>query len=414
MLAVPTFLKAATFGTVREGWLIERLGREFTTLGNALDRIGIKSRAHRGQGFKVNGRGQTASPEEYFELKVVTPENFAPFRLRKQLDAFTHPTLHRLRSRAIFKGPLLLCSKVGSEVAAQRGRYSAAVTEANLLYTQGFFGISFAGADKRYAYLLSGILNSNLTAFQFALGGPTWGLERPTVEPHDLLSLRVPHFGDLDESNIQAVIDAERNVAAAPDRNELLETLDRAVFALYDLEPEEMVLASDSIDRARYLIFENRQERSGFIAPPTLPDLRAYASQLVNTVNAYLRSRGERHLEAHIYGHGLAKPDWSSGTPGVAAMRFTMAGGAPGLQPVVRDGDQTDLDALANLLRGRFEADVPPYLNERRQLRIYGNDDLFILKPAEIRYWTRTASLNDADVILADHWVRRRDVAAYT
>jgi hypothetical protein len=63
------------------------------------------------------------------------------------------------------------------------------------------------------------------------------------------------------------------------------------------------------------------------------------------------------------------------------------------------------------MLRGQFESDVPPYLNERRQLRLYGDGDLFILKPTEARYWTRTAGLNDADVILADHWLRRLDVA---
>jgi hypothetical protein len=410
VLAVPPFLKAATFGTVRDGWLIERLEREFATLNDALDRVGVKSREHRGQGFKIKGRGQTTSPDEYFNLNVVTPENFTSLRLRRPLDAFTHATLHRTRNRAIFKGPLLLCSKVGSDAGAQRGRYSAAVTEADHLYTQGFFGISFAAADNRYAYLLSGILNSSLTAFQFALGGPTWGLERPTVEPHDLLSLRVPHFGDIEETLIQAVIDAERAAAAEPDRAELLSALDHAVFALYDLEPEERVLASDGIDRARFLIFENQKERGSFVAPPTQPDLRAYASQLVNTVNAYLRTRGERHLEAYIYCHGLAKADWSRGIPGVAAVRFTMAKGAPGSLPSVRDGNQAELDALAEVMRGRFEAEIPPYLNERRQLRIYGDNNLFILKPLEIRYWTRTAGLNDADIILADHWMRRRDV----
>ena len=65
------------------------------------------------------------------------------------------------------------------------------------------------------------------------------------------------------------------------------------------------------------------------------------------------------------------------------------------------------------MLRGQFESDVPPYLNERRQLRLYGEDDVFILKPTEVRYWTCTAGLNDADVILADHWLRRRDAVAH-
>ena len=46
-------------------------------------------------------------------------------------------------------------------------------------------------------------------------------------------------------------------------------------------------------------------------------------------------------------------------------------------------------------------------------LRIYGDDDLFILKPTEVRYWTRTAGLNDADIILADHWLGGRDAVRH-
>ena len=96
----------------------------------------------------------------------------------------------------------------------------------------------------------------------------------------------------------------------------------------------------------------------------------------------------------------------------MTAVRFVMVSGKPGVEPIIRDGDVTDLDKLASMLRGRLETDIPPYLNERRQLRLYGDDDLFILKPTEVRYWTQTAGLNDADVILADHWMRRRDASA--
>ena len=413
VLTIPPFLKAATFGTVRDGWLVERLERGFPTLDAALDQIGVKSRLHRGQGFKVKGRGQTESPRDYYELKVVTPENFTPFRLRASLDGFGHPTLHRARSRNIFRGPLLLCSKVGSDAGAERGRYTAAVSETDVLYTQGFFGVSFAEADQIYAHLLSGILNSSLTAFQLALGGPTWGLERPTVEPHDLLSLRVPSLQKVSPSQLQAVVLAERAAAAAPDDAKRLAALDKAVFDLYELEPEERVVAADSVERARYLIFENRKERMGLVAPPGAANLREYARQVTLTVNAYLRARGERHLEAIVYKARLQKAEWASGIPGVTAVRFVMEAGAPDSRSTVRDGDPADLDALAAMLRGQFESDVPPYLNERRQLRLYGDDDLYILKPTEVRYWTRTSGLNDADVILADHWLRRRDAVAH-
>lgn len=413
VLAVPPFLKAATFGTVRDGWLVERLEREFITLGAALDEIGIVSRVNRGQGFKVKGRGQSKSPDDYFELKVVNPDNFTAFRLRSELEEFTHTTLHRPRSRSIFRGPLLLCSKVGSDAGAERGRYAAAISLGDVLYTQGYFGVSFAGADEVYAYLLSGILNSSLTAFQFAFGGPTWGLERPTVEPHDLLSLRIPPLGKLSRAQIDAVVEAERVLAASPTDATCLSALDQAVFDLYALESEERVVAADSVERARYLIFENRKERVGLVAPPRVEALKDYARQVTLTVNAYLRARGERHLEAVVYDKRLQPADWSGGIPGVTAVRFVMAEGGPGAEPIVRDGEPGDLDSLAAMLRGQFESDVPPYLNERRQLRLYGEDDVFILKPTEGRYWTCTAGLNDADVILADHWLRRRDAVAH-
>jgi len=414
VLKTPTVLKAATFGTVRDGWLIERLEHEFSALDEVLTSIGIRKRVNRGQGYKVNGAGQTDSPSDYFDLAVVTPDVFTPFRLeRRQLEKFEHRTLHRTRNRSIFRGPLLVCLKAGSDAGAERGRFSAAVSEGDVLYTENFTGFSLRESEPDLAYVLSGILNSCLTSYQFAFGGPTWGLERPTVLPHDLLSLRLPPLKSTSRQSLAAVIETEKQAAADPENKDNLRKLDEAVFDLYDLEADERILVRDSVARARYLIFENRAERIGVIKPPTPDLLKAYAKQVARSVDAYLRARGERHLEAIVYTKRLTKGDLAAGVPGITAVRFVMAPGAPKRGAVVREGDPADLERLAGLLRGRFDADVPPYLNERRQLRLYGPDDLFILKPTEARYWTTTIGLNDADVILADHWLRGRDAASY-
>ena len=413
VLGTPTVLKAATFGTVRDGWLIDKLGQTLPTLATVLDRLGRTDGEFRGQGFQVHGDANEP-PERYRSLKVVSPKVFTPFRIAESaLPAFTHKVLHRPRRESIFRGPLLLCSKVGNSSGAERGRYSTAVHPDDVLYTQNFFGVSFRGADTIYAYVFSAILNSSVTAFQFALGGPTWGLERPTVEPHDLLSLRIPSLFSADQRLIDAVVDAEKQAAADPEDRDNLRKLDEAVFDLYDLEVDERILVRDSVARARYLIFENRAERFSVIKPPTSDLLKKYAKQVARSVDAYLRARGERHLEAIVYTKRLTKGDLAAGVPGTTAVRFVMASGAPRRDTIVREGNPADLEALAGLLRGRFDADVPPYLNERRQLRLYGPDDLFILKPTETRYWTVTAGLNDADAILADHWLRGRDAASY-
>lgn len=413
VLATPPFLKAATFGTVRDGWLIERLEKGFPRFDELLQALKRDPSANRGQGFQVRGDTNTP-PAGYRRLKVVTPEKFSAFRLdHDSLDDFAHKTLHRPRRESIFLGPLLLCSKVGNASGVERGRFSAAVSLSDVLFTQNFYGVSFAGADVKYAFALSGILNSSLTAFQLAFGGPTWGLERPTVEPHDLLSLRIPDLTKIDPDLFDTLIRAEKEVAAEPTNSVRLTALDEVVFDVYDLDADERTLARDSVERARYLVFENRSERAGLVAPPNDSALRAYASQVVGTVDTYLRARNERHLEAIIYPVRLAKGDLASGIAGITAVRFIMATGGPAREPIVRDGDPADLKTLAALLRGQFDAAIPPYLNERRQIRLYGSDDLFILKPSEVRNWSRTAGLNDADVILADHWLRRGGAVAH-
>lgn len=414
VLTIPPFLKAATFGTVRDGWLMEKLERSFSRLEDVLDGLGRDKKNYRGQGFQVRG-DQNTPPEEYYRFKVVTPDAFMAFRLDDlDLPAFAHQTLHRPRRESIFRGPLLLCSKVSNKSGAERGRYSAAVHDGDVLYTENFYGVSFHGVDPVFAYVLSGILNSSITAFQFALGGPTWGLERPTVEPHDLLSLRVPCLKKVDPSLIESVVRTESAAAEAPGDRQKLMALDEAVFDLYDLEPEERVLAADSVDRARYLIFENRRERGEMVTSPDGDTLREYAEQVIRTVNAYLVARGTRRVEATIYRKELQRADLVAGLPGIMAVRFIVVVGAPGLTPVVHEGETSDIEALASTIRGAFDADLPPYLNERRQLRLYGEEDLFILKPTEVRYWTRTAGLNDADIILADHWLRRQDALIHS
>ena len=88
-----------------------------------------------------------------------------------------------------------------------------------------------------------------------------------------------------------------------------------------------------------------------------------------------------------------------------------MGAGAPPRDPAIEQGEQSELQALAAQLRGWMTTDIPPYLNERRNLRLYLGDSLFVVKPSEVRYWTRTAGLNDADIILADHWLKASHAA---
>lgn len=404
VLRTPAMLKAAAFGTARDGWLIEKLERTFPTFEQVLVQARLDAR---GQGFQVEGGDINFPPDNYYSLGVVTPSAYRPFRIQPSLlQRFEYQSLHRTRNPSIFEGPLLLCPKGNFAAAIEPGRYSASVSTGSVLYNKNFFGISFIGKDLAAARILSAILNSSVAAFQLAFGGSTWGLERPTVEPNDLLALRVPDLGKVETTLLEAVLSAEAAAAACPDDAALIGALDHAVCELYGLERDEAVLATEGVQRARALLFEGRVARMTLVARPSSDDLAAYAGEVVRTVNAYLRARGKRHLEAVIYPRHIAVGNAIDGTPGVDAVRFAMVAGAPSDAPSVHLGSDAEIARLAALFRGQVSSDVPPYLNERRQLRIYDENALFILKPSEVRYWTRAAGLNDGDAVLADHWIK--------
>jgi hypothetical protein len=408
VLRTPSMLKAATFGTVRDGWLIEKLERDFLTLEDMLAQAGLVKEVTRGQGYQVKG-DLNVPPAHYYELSVVSPEIYTPFRIDgSALIPFEHPTLHRPREASIYRGPLLICPKGSFKKAIESGRYSAAVSLKDALYTESFYGISFATHNPDWVHVLSGVLNSSLTTFQFAFGGGVWGLERPTVEPNDLLAIRIPNLATADRSLVRAVADAERAVAKDPQNSDRLIALDQAVFDLYDLDRDEAAIAHESVKRARMFLFEGWKQRKEFIKAPSYDSLAEYAGEVVRVVNTYLRARGKRHLEAVVYPQSVVQANLDKGSPGITAVKFLMVAGPPTRTSVVRRGQDIDMERLTSILRGQVSSDIAPYLNERRQLRIYADEDLSILKPSEVRYWTRTAGINDADVILADHWIKDR------
>lgn len=403
ILSVPSILKAAVFGTARDEWLLERLRRAFPTLHEAVEDPRLKPRAWSGMGFIVAGEKRKQCPEEYSDLPVLT--RFAPFRLPSGQGIFTHETLHRSREIEIFRGPLLVCPEaIQSTPNALRGRYCAAVSEKDLLYNSSFFGISFASSEEGWHHVLSAVLNSSLTTFQLVLGGPNVGLERTTIKPQTIRSLRVPSIAEKSADQLAAVVDAENRVAECGGDLDGLRALDQAVFDLYGLDLEERVLATESVERTRHLSCQRKTDLERILLPPTYDELCQYGKEVLQTVNAYLTTRGARHLRAIIYRDRLSSFPTGTVLDSSIAVRFAVAQGPSGPEPHLRDGDPQELRDLGAKFQGMLSSQGLPYLNESRQVRIYGSEDVTIMKPAQWRFWNRTAGLNDADKILADHW----------
>ena len=421
ILSSASALKTTAFGTARDRWLMDKLERRYPTLEDLLNKWGIKQRKESGQGYKLGGIPRRDIPTYYEGMPVLVSRKggapkgraYQPFRLNTHaFESFKNigQTIYAPRKASIFRGPVLLCPRASGKLAAVYGRYSAAVHEDDLLYSQSFFGISCKTIGKEIALLLSAILNSSITTFQMMMGGSLWGVERPLVEPQDLMALRIPDLGKFDPDAVYACLRIEEMVAREiggisydddVGRRQLLGPLDDVVGDLYGLEPDERTIVNESVSQAVPLALEDADARLKAVLRPSLEEIWNYAEQVVRTVNAYLRLDGGRHLEAVTYSQEVQQIE----LPGAVVVGFTMRDDAVEDKPAFREGDDGDVVRLVDFLSKNVpDRQSTPYLNERRQLRIYLGDGLFVVKPAETRCWTRTAGLNDADAILADHW----------
>ena len=401
----PWSLKALALGSVRDNWVLDRWEMDFPTLDNVLSNLGI-SRNHRGRGFN-KGKGHIVPPV-YLTYPVLDSKTFKPFRLQvRHFRRFDQPTLRRPVRPLIFKGPLILCpGSIKLSFWENSVRYVASTCDDDVLYDSNFFGISCAMIAPEMARVLSAILSSSITTYQLMLKASCLGIERTSLRYQDLCALRVPPLHSMAEEGLQQfgdLIEVEQHLATNTTDGVCHRALDEEVYKLYDVQDEDRTLIEDNMDRIRHHL-GGRELRSEAVQPPRLDTLCAYGRQVTATINAYLRVLGRRHLESTVYTRTLTEGEVSSVVHGLAVVRFAMVAGPPGPTGIVKEGVASDLERVSRILRDEIGSGSVPYLHEQRNLRLYNGDEVFIVKPNETRYWTRTAALNDADVILGDHW----------
>ncbi|MBK3402672.1 SAM-dependent DNA methyltransferase [Methylorubrum populi] len=394
--ASPSYLKASALGTPRDIALIERFEREFISLETFLSEAGVAS----GQGFQIKGEARDkpkAVPEAMLDLPSIEPVDYVPV----SLEGRHKPTLRQrgylqllhARSRDLYRAPLVVFPKSAHKRALQLGRTSAALSDEDLAFSHGFYGFSFAEADPRLPAIICALLNSAVPSYQFLLGAGPLGMERPNILLQDLRALRIPRFEVTDalaRRAVQALAGARLDGCAA---------IDAFVADLYKLRQDERALVLDGVERGRSTLLGTNAARRHDIEAPEARQLAGYAAAACRTVNAVLRISGRQHLVAEV---AAASKLGDDRLDRFATVRFrTVPGRAPA--NVVSEMPAAEAEQLLGSLRHQLVRSPTPYLRERRSLRIYDGAQVTMIKPAQKRYWTVAAGLQDGDTILADH-----------
>lgn len=399
----PFLWKSSFRGVSRDYRLLNKL-QGFPNLSMILSSANVKDLAHRGIIF---GKG------EQTDAAVLRGRPFLPSGLSSRynidintLGPFDRPTIAKRRKPRYLELPALIISR-----ALRNGRACIALTEASeskktLVIDQAYYGIPFSSTHQDLVYRLNAVLNSKLAFYMAFMFSSALGWDRRLIEVGDWIQVRLPEtILDKDNGLWMETIELEqwlrKNWEPKPSNSSAVEIsnveddLDRVIYRLYDLSPQEIVQVEDTLryNITPFLLRKERNYHFDELSEPTLDDLSAYARRMCQQLGGL--------LEYNNFGVISRVFTFEKKSP-LCICQFSqkeMSGSISTLNTARVSGIEDVLDALSPLLRSQ----IADNLSIQRNLRIYDGEDFWIIKPSEKRLWSEAAALSDADAVVREH-----------
>jgi len=375
-------LKVATWGGERDKYLIEKL-----KYGNSLieNITGNPPKS----GLKIGDKSKD-SPSWLFDKKILPKDSITRYKIdSNELAFFDYDRIEFYGKLRIYQSPLVIIpQKVTSD-----GVYCAYSSE-DIVYNESYSGITVTSNISNLVHYLNGIINSSVSSYFLFITASSWGIERNKIMTQDLTLLPIPNPNELESEKLNKLLEIESQLRQCNDETEekkLKQQLDEAVFDIYNLNQQERILVED-MTKITIDWYMNREESTAIIKPE-FPQLEAYAEFLISVIQPFLSTLNERKIVADIFDVGKAP---------LQIIKFSIISASSSKNTVEKISAQ-ELEPLLKSIAQKLPEQIADRIYTKRNVRIYLENEVYIVKPAKLIYWSRSAGLNDADIILAEH-----------
>lgn len=353
-----------------------------------------------GQGFKPAQEDRLDDPDyDTTTTEVITLFPFLNTRAFRTIaiptveaDPWSTSIVHRAGFAEGFTSPHIL---IPQGVERSIGRVRAAYCEQSLVFQHSIQAIAFPETEKRAAKVLTAILNSSLAAWVYFHDTANLGADRAKVHQGELLKLPFdapenmpdPKRAAVAEEKIIQLID--REVAKADELLSLqpdpLDEIDHLVFDYYGLDTHEIALIEDTF---RYIIPAMQPRRSAGLqkiwANSRYEHRADYAAMLRDALASSFRQPIQASLAAR------------SGD--VAVLKLTIASGDDEYKEEV----SPEVGEFLQSIQANLPVRLPGNVQLVPDLRFVIENDMYLVKPMQLRHWLRSTALADAEQIAAE------------
>ncbi|MDQ2714846.1 MAG: SAM-dependent methyltransferase [Chloroflexota bacterium] len=386
--------KIALWGSPYDHILLEALA-EYPSLLQVIEERKWISRG----GFNHKGPGERKQAEWLDNAPYLAPKDFTRYGIDPNTLTFL-PKGDLYYRRGIpeqFKAPLVLFKR--TQVQRQ---IAAAYLNHNCTYRDTFTCIAGPAQDNHLLKAVTALLNSEIAQYYLFLSSASWGVEREEIKAGEMKTLPFP-FLNADEEQINIIVElvdglAKRGTTLHETRTELLmipaqqglsmdaleKKLNDQIYQCFHLSEQEIQHIKETL---QYTIgFFNSPKQSDALKKPDTSMLVSYAEAFINSINFYLESSGRKFI-AQVYNE----------VSSLYMIQFNAVNKdeeVPTIQ--LKHADNRMREVLTRLPYLATEP-VSRKIYHKRSFRLYDKayDIMYIAKPAERRYWTIGAALND-------------------
>ncbi len=373
----PYIWKVALWGSPRDLALIDDLSERFPSLDKVSQRRGWLVR----KGVTVNGSSANRAPN-LAAIRYVPVDAVEPFHVSSSPeDRINREVFHRPGDSRVYLGPHILIR--GGVISG--GLLASVFLPDDAVFKDGLNGIAGPSEDEDYLKVACAYLNSSLARYYQFLTASTWGVERDVVRLTEYKSL--PCAIPVEDTDLMHRIVAlvDRIQETSGDWNWRPE-LDGLVYESYGVTSSEQQTIEDFLNTA--IDRHYRGLRANAFEAPSAGDLRLYAQAYADVFEK--TTGGNRALAPVVY----------EGASPYRAVSFRLAPRDTQSRPV-DIVSEPELDSLLVKLERIATEQHTQSLYFRRNIKVYQADVIHIVKPAEKRFWTRSAAYNDADETIA-------------
>jgi len=260
LLETPEILKILFRGSKADLGIIERIRAQGHPTLEAFwkDAIGTNARGQllgSGNGYqklrasspkqKTDNGLQGIDASSLHGMPEIPASTFKSIKINhQQLMPFAQARVHRLRSREIYSGPLVV---VCQSPPAHTGRISVAISEHDIVFNETFYSYSPLQLQdaKTFVRFLSLVLGSRLIVWLALITSGKFGFEREVIEKATLDRIPIPdfrNFESLQKRKIRTLFEGLQNEETS------WEEVDEWVAGLYGLGSRDLQIISDTLE----------------------------------------------------------------------------------------------------------------------------------------------------------------------